>query len=492
MSQGSTISISSAPVTTNDADRLELAAIDRSVRLPVLFFFGSAIFWLLVSSLLGMISAVQINQPWFLDNCPFLTFGRVRPAHLDSLIYGWASAAGIGVGIWLMARLSGVVLKQNKLLIVAGIFWNVGNLIGVLAILAGYSQSIEWLNYPSFAALLLFIAYGFIAIWGIIIFQSRKPGGVYVSQWYLLAAFLCFPWLYATANTFLVWHTIQGSAQTPINWWYAQGIFGLWFVPLGLASAYYFIPRIVGRPIHSYQISVLAFWAFVLLFSWSGMRWLIGGPIPAWMSSVSIVASVLLVIPIALVAINHYVTIWNDFDALSWSPTLRFTMVGALAFTVYGVLNALSSLAGFNAVIQFTDWNIGHFYLGMVAFFSMMMFGAMYYIVPRLVGWEWPCIQLISKHFWLTFIGAVLMVFSLKLGGLIQGFGLDDPKIDFITTVKFVSPFRVCAAAFGLLIVVGNIIFACHFVRLLLKLGIPNETATSTTTRNLSGEAVRV
>ncbi|MEO8204702.1 MAG: cbb3-type cytochrome c oxidase subunit I [Chthoniobacterales bacterium] len=472
MSQGSSISsLSPTAAKPDDADRHELAEIDRSTRLPVLVFFGSAIAWLLVGSLLALITAIQINFPSFLDCFGITNFGRLRPASVNAIVYGWASAAGIGVGIWLMARLCRVVLQYQTMLVVAALFWNLGNFIGLFSILGGYSTSIELLEYPSFASIFLFIAYAFIAIWGIVLFRFRKRGQVYVSQWYLVGAFLWFPWLYATANMLLVWHPIQGSAQGPVNFWYVQNLVGLWFVPLGLASIYYMIPKIIGHAIRSYQLSILAFWSLALLYNWSGMRYLIGGPIPAWMTSVSVVASILLFIPVILVGINHHGTMSGHYSALQWSPTLRFTVFGAAAFTLLGLQTGVMALPGFNQVIQFTDWNTGHFYLGIYAFFTMTIFGAMYYIIPRLTGWEWPCSSLIRWHFWLTAIGITMVVLCLSFGGLIQGFALGDDKVNFVTSIKLVSPFRLTAAFCGIFIVFAHLLFAANFVLMLLKLG---------------------
>ena len=295
----------------NEPDTLashERAEIDASTRLPVLLFFGSAILWLLIGSLLGLISAWKMTHPGFLDQMAWLTFGRLRPAHLNTVIYGWASAAGIGVGLWLMARLCRIPLIHSKLLISAAIFWNLGVFVGVLGILAGDSRSIEWLEFPGYATPILFIAYAFIGIWAIIMFRFRKPGHVYVSQWYLFAAFLWFPWLYATANILLIWQPIQGSAQGAVNWWFAHNVLGLWFTPIGLASAYYMIPKVIGRPIHSYYLSILGFWSLALFYSWNGMHHLIGGPFPAWMVSASVVASIMMFIPVVTVAINHHMT----------------------------------------------------------------------------------------------------------------------------------------------------------------------------------------
>lgn len=462
----------------NEPDTLashERAEIDASTRLPVLLFFSSAIFWLLIGSLLGLISAWKMTHPGFLDQMAWLTFGRLRPAHLNTVIYGWASAAGIGVGLWLMARLCRIPLVHSKLLISAAIFWNLGVFVGVLGILAGDSRSIEWLEFPGYATPILFIAYAFIGIWAIIMFRFRKPGHVYVSQWYLFAAFLWFPWMYATANILLIWQPIQGSAQGAVNWWFAHNVLGLWFTPIGLASAYYMIPKVIGRPIHSYYLSILGFWSLALFYSWNGMHHLIGGPFPAWMISASVVASIMMFIPVVTVAINHHMTMRGHFDALKWSPTLRFTVFGAMTYTLVSLQGSSMAIPSLNTLTHFTDYTIGHAHLGLYGFFSMMMFGAMYYIVPRLTGWEWPSATAIRWHFWLVASGILLMVVSLSMGGVLQGLALYDPQVSFRSSLDYATPFRLVRGVSGFLLLAGHLVFAGHFAVMLLKIGSRRE-----------------
>ena len=464
----SSINPATEPDTLAAHERVE---IDASTRGPVLLFFGSAVFWLLVGSVLGLLSAWKMTHPGLLDSMGFLTFGRIRPAHLNVVIYGWASSAGIGTGLWLMARLCRVPLMHSKLLVSAAVFWNLGILVGVLGILAGDSRSIEWLEFPGYATPILFVAYACIGVWAVIMFRFRKPGHIYVSQWYLLAAFLWCPWMYATANIMLVWQPIQGSAQGAVNWWFAHNVLGLWFTPIGLASAYYMIPKVIGRPIHSYYLSILGFWSLALFYSWNGMHHLIGGPFPAWMISASVVASIMMFIPVVTVAINHHMTMSDHFDALKWSPTLRFTVFGAMAYTLVSLQGISMAIPSVNTLTHFTDYTVGHAHLGLYGFFSMMMFGAMYYIVPRLVGWEWPSATMIRWHFWLVATGVLLMVGSLTIGGILQGLALYDPTASFRSSLDYATPFRWLRGISGFLLLAGHLVFASLFVLMLLKTG---------------------
>ncbi len=460
-----------AAVSHAERDRLERAAIDASTRLPVILFYSSAIFWLLVGTVFGLLAAIKMNIPTFLDQWGWLTFGRIRPAHLNAVAYGWASPAAIGTGLWLMARLCRTPLKHAKLLISAAVFWNLGVAIGICAILAGDSRSIEWLEFPNYASGLLFISYGLISVWAVVMFHFRQPGHVYVSQWYILAAFLWFPWLYSTSNLLLNFEQIQGGAQGAVNWWFGHNVLGLWFTPIALATIYYLIPKVLGRPIHSYYLSILGFWTLALFYSWNGMHHLIGGPFPAWMISASVVASVMMVVPVITTAVNFHMTTVGHFNALKWSPTLRFTVFGAVCYTLASGQGSTMAIPSLNVITHFTHYTIGHSHLGMYAFFTMVMYGAIYYIMPRVVGWEWPSSRLIRWHFWLVAIGIVFMVIVLSVGGVLQGLALLNPNVTFMKSLEIARPWLWMRSGSGILLTAGHIVFAVNFTLLLLKFG---------------------
>jgi cytochrome c oxidase cbb3-type subunit 1 len=463
-----------ATQTETQEERLERAEIDASTRIPVLLFFGAAIFWLIIGTLFALIASFKLHSPEIggsLGNLSYLTFGRVRTAHLNAVAFGWASCAGIGTSIWLMARLCRAKLVNQSLIIAAAILWNVGLGFGIYGILAGDSTSIEWLEIPTYATPILFVSYALMAIWAIIMFQQRKPGHVYVSQWYLFGAFFWFPWLYGTVQILLLMQPVQGSVQAAINWWFAHNVLGLWFTPIGLAAIYYLIPKVIGQPIYSYYLSILGFWTLAFFYSWNGMHHLIGGPIPAWMVSVSVVASVMMVIPVLTVAINHHMTMRGHFEVLRYSPTLRFTVFGAMAYTLASLQGSSMAFRSLNQVTHFTHYTVGHSHLGLYAFFTMAMFGAMYYIVPRLTLWEWPSASLIRWHFWTTAIGIGFMIMVLSVGGIIQGLALMDNKINFNAVVDLTWVFLLSRSLSGVLILVGHLCFGASFVMMLLKLG---------------------
>lgn len=454
---------SSQPDLLTTDDR---ASIDASVSAPVILFFGTAIFWLLLGSAFELLSAIKLIWPCLLDGCGFFTYGRTSIVSVNALAYGWATPAAIGIGLWLTSRLCRVPMTHSKILIAAGIIWNIGTFVGVSGLLIGDNTSISLLNFPGYSTHILLLSFALIAVWTIVAFNQRQSGELYVSQWFLVAGFFSFPWLFATANQFLVWNPVQSSAQPAIAAWFAGGFFNLWLAPIGLAAAFYLIPKAIGRNLNSHHLSLLAFWSLLLFGAWSGTSRLIGGPLPAWMVSVGVAASVMMFIPAIAVALNLHFTLDGHYAAMSWSPALRFIVTGVAMLVFTWVLTAINSLPSVNAVTNFSDITRGLNLLGFYGFFSMTAFGAIYYILPRLTGKEWTCPSFISWHFWLATSGMLLGVTVLILGGLIQGFALQDVGVTFRSSMDFVLPFRFVAALAALLLLGANFAFAILFAGL--------------------------
>jgi cytochrome c oxidase cbb3-type subunit 1 len=443
---------------------------------PVLVFFGTALFWLLAGTVLALAASIKLHTPGFLAGHDWLTFGRVRPAHVNSVIYGWGSLTGFAVMVWLMARLSWAEVRYPSLLVAGGVLWNVGVAIGTVAILAGQGTAVEYLEYPIYVPPILVAGYALIAVWSMVIFRDRREKEVYVSQWYLLGALFWLPWLYITANLLLFWFPVSGVVQGSVLWWYGHTVMGLWFTPLGLAAAYYLIPKVIGRPIYSYYLGIIGFWALALFYVWLGSHHLVGGPFPAWLITAGIVGSLMMFIPVGATAINHHMTMIGHFGTLKYSPTLRFVVFGAMSYTVVSVQGSLEALRDVNEVTHFTHYTIGHAHLAMYAFYTMVMFGAMYYIVPRLTGWEWASARLIRVHFWFTAIGISIYVVLFTWGGWFQGILLhrldaDGKTVPFMDVVEYTRPYLVGRSVGGGLIAVGHLAFVVLFILNLVRYG---------------------
>ncbi|RYF09763.1 MAG: hypothetical protein EOO40_06325, partial [Deltaproteobacteria bacterium] len=257
-----------AQASGHTMDAPDRGAIDASCRPVVTLWFASATFWLMMGSIFALLASIKMHAPYFLADFEWLTFGRVRPAHLNGMIFGWASMSGIGTLLWLQARLCRVLLPFREALFIFAMYWNVAIAWGLYGILMGQSTGIEWLELPFYPATALGAAFLVLFATSLRMLLTRRVQHIYVSQWYLFGATLWFPVLYAAAMLILFVVPAAGSVRATANWWFAHNVLGLWLTPVGLATAYYLIPKVLGRPVHSYYLSILGFWTLALFYNW--------------------------------------------------------------------------------------------------------------------------------------------------------------------------------------------------------------------------------
>ncbi len=459
---------------TDSEEIFERTLADQSSARPVLFWLSSSIVWLLLGSVFGVLASVKLHLPDFLVQEAVLTFGRIRPAHLNVVAYGWASMAGVGVGLWLVPRLFKTALVGGSYAVAGALIWDAGLAFGTVAILAGQSDGLEWLELPWPSDIALVLGGALAAVPLILTLLRRRIGHLYVSAWYLVAALVWFPMLFITAN---IPNMFVGVDQAMLNWWFAHNVLGLWMTALGLAAAYYFIPKIVGKPIHSYSLSLIGFWALALFYSQVGLHHLIGGPIPTWAITISIVHSVMMLIPVIAVGVNHHMTMVGSFKLMLHSPTLRFVVLGAMMYTFASVQGSMEALRSVNTITHFTHYTVAHAHMGMYGFFSFVLFGSIYFILPRLLNWEWPYAWAISLHFWLVFIGWGIYFWLLTIGGWLQGLAMLDPAKTFMDSVILTKPYLHARSIGGSLMTLGHIVFATHFLMMVTQQGPRREGA---------------
>ncbi len=461
-----TASEGDSAVSESDAKARDDA--DKSTSLVVGVCLTLAVVWLVLASLAGLISSIKMHEPDWWVQYGWITFGRIRPIHLNMVAYGWCSLAGIGVAIWLIPRLLKTELVGAKYALVGGALWTIGVFAGTVAIAMGYSDGLEWLEYPWQIDILLVVGGALVGVPLWLTLLNRKVKHLYVSVWYIGAGLLWFPILFLIAN----WPALHfGVQQATMNWWFGHNVLGLWFTPIGLAASYYFIPKVIGKPIHSYNLSLLGFWSLAFFYSQVGGHHLIGGPVPSWLITISIVQSMMMVIPVFAVAVNQHMTVLGNFRALAYSPTLRFIVLGAMMYTAASVQGSLEALRAVNTITHFTHYTVAHAHLGLYGFFSMVMFGSIYFIMPRVMNWEWPYPKLISLHFWLVLVGFAIYFIWLSIGGWLQGLAMLDEKAPFMQSVALTLPYLKARSIGGGLMTLGHLVFAAHFFAMGWKFG---------------------
>lgn len=450
------------------------ADIDRSLRHPVMFFFTSGAAWLAVSLVLGILASAKTHSPDFLNYFSCFNVGRTMPAHMSTLIYGWGAQAAFGVIIWLMSRLSRQECKKSGIILAAGHFWNLMVSVGTVCVLSGSGTGVVWMAFPEGVMIALVVTYFLIGIWSVIAFRVRRGGHIYISQWYLLAALFWFPWVLISGVLFSQLYLGDGHPLmiTASTAWFRSALMFLFFTPVAAASAYYITPKVTGRPVYSYSLAIFGFWALAIIGPWAGMQRMMGAPIPSFLQFLSAGAAVLMIIPAMALSVNIIKTARSNPEAIAYSPSLRFTLAGAVGMLVFALLGAMMSLPD---SLQFTQFSIGQYGLeltGLLGFFSMCMFGAIYFIVPRITNREWISAKMIGQHFWLTIYGvAFIAVFYTLLGGFMHGYTLEQVGEPTEAAVGRLYPYAIGLTTGFVFILFATFMFCCHLLLMWLRLG---------------------
>jgi len=446
----------------------ERAQADASTGPLVLFFFACAVVWLLVASAAGLTASLKLHEPDWLVQQAWLTFGRIRTIHLNAVAYGWAPMAGLGISLFVIPRLLKTPLMGARFAFVGAVLWNAALIAGLGSIAAGVNDGLEWLEIPWQIGALFAAGGALIGMPLVMTLVNRRVDHLYVSVWYMGCALFWLPVLFIVAK---MPGLHQGAQQGAMNWWFGHNVLGLFYTPLALASVYYFLPKIIGRPIQSYNLSLLGFWGLAFFYGQVGGHHLIGGPVPEWMITLSIVQSMMMIIPVAAFTVNQYQTLKGHLRALLHSPTLRFIGVGGLMYTASSVQGSFEALRSVNAVTHFTHFTVGHAHLGLYGFVSLVFFGAMYFAMPRITAREWPYPRLISAHFWLVTAGIAVYFVSLTIGGWLQGEAMLDAARPFMDSVAVTLPYLKARSVGGALMVAGHLVFAAHFAAMVLRFG---------------------
>lgn len=437
----------------------EVTAIDQRARGPLLLLTGSALLWLVVSGILALIASIQLHSPQFLADSSVFTHGRTQAMRETSFIYGWAANAGLAVGLWVLGRLGGSPLRGLNWAVVGSIFWNLGVLGGLIGIATGSMTSFSMLQLPRAVQPLMVVAHAAIGIAGVLAWTGRRTDGTYASQWYAVAALFLFPWMLTAAQMTLLWWPVRGTLQAVASTWYMQGVWTFWLAPLALAGAYYVLPKVAGRVVKHYEFAPMAFWTLLLVGAWLGGRHLIGGPVPAWVPTMAAVAGVVVLMHYFIVALNMRIAFCGTGNALS------FLRVGIVAYLLTGVLEAVTSFRSVALETQFTLLQPALDQLAYSAGLSLLFFGAIYYMVPRLTGTPWASAALTVGHRVLLIAGIVVSILALGAAGWIQGGQLLDAKKSFADIAASIRTPLLIATGAQLMILGANLLVLVNFLQ---------------------------
>jgi cbb3-type cytochrome oxidase subunit 1 len=268
-------------------------------------------------------------------------------------------------------------------------------------------------------------------------------------------------WVYSTAELLLVVFPVRGVTQVVVAWWFSNNLVFVWLGLVGLAAVFYFLPKPTTQGEDNYYQALFFYWMFILLASWGGVP--NSAPVPAWMPSLSTVATVLTLLPLLALGLIIRPAVWPlqnlPKEKASDGPALQFIRFGTIAFLCSGLMRILDSLPGVSLVTNLTWFTVAWQHLQSYGFFCMVLFGALYQIVPQLMGLPFPSLKLVRVHLWLAGLGVLFIVAPLAIGGILEGFRLAEPAIAFLDIFKFTLIFLRVSTLGDLLIAIGHVIF---------------------------------
>jgi cytochrome c oxidase cbb3-type subunit 1 len=456
-----------------------ISRVEASLRGPFLLFFVSAVVWLLAASVLGVIGALDLaSSVGVLRDCAWFTPGRILTAQQDLFVYGWGFNAFFALNLWLLSQLGRFEFRNGWLAQLGGAAWNLALTYGVARVFAGDMTGYRLLDFPREVGPVLAVAFLLAGFWPIVAFARRPSGHTFASQWFVVGASFAFPLVYLLAQLLVLWQPASGVVQAIAHSWFVANLLQLWFGASALAAIYYFLPKVLERTLTGYYLAPVAFWTFFLFAGWTGPAALVGSPVPLWLQSTGVVAAAMMLIPVIIVAINVHGTLSTQGGwARAWNDTtLRFVSFGAVAFTLAGVLGGVFAFRSLSAVVRFTSFATGLEQLLVYGCASMVVFGASYFILPRLTGALWPSAKLVHVHFWATALGFIAALVAWLVGGWQNGQLLANPAVAYADVLRAGSSWCLVLKISAVLVLVGHVAFALNAFGMILKSSAPADS----------------
>ncbi len=430
----------------------------------ILWYLGCAIFWLVFGTTIGEYLGIKFVTP-DIDHYSWLSFGRLRPVHTNAVFWGWSSLAMLGLAYYVIPRVSNVPIANIKTGYQTLILINASVIIGSIFLMAGINNGGgEYREYiwPVMALFGIGVIISLVNFLKTIAKRTTKE--IYVSNWYIIAAMM-FLLVIAIVAYVPIWQT--GLGETIVQGYYMHQGVGMWFMLFSLGLMYYFLPQQLNKPIYSYSLGILAFWAQILFYTLIGTHNFIFSAIPRRLQTIAIVGSVGMIIPVVAGTTNFLMTFKGSWNKLTGSYTLPFYLIGIIFYFTGSLQGTAEAFRFTNLIWHFTDFTVAHSHLTMYGIIAFMLWGFIYTVVPRLTGKEPPQIT-VGAHFWLALIGLFFYTFPLMYGATLRGLMWIDGK-PFIDSVVLMAPYWLWRAIGGSLMWFSHLIFAYNFYVMVRK-----------------------
>jgi len=459
----------------------------------VKMFANATILWGLVGLLVGVLIALQLAYPVFNFKLEFLTFGRARPVHTNAIIFAFVGNAIFTGAYYMLQRLLKTRMYSDLLSKINFWGWQLIIVLAAVTLLLGFTTSKEYaeLEWPiDILIAVIWLTFGY-NMFGTI--AKRREKHLYVSIWFLIATFIAITMLHVVNSielpvSFLKSYPVYAGVQDAlVQWWYGHNAVGFFLTTSYLAIMYYFLPKAANRPVYSYKLSIVHFWALIFIYIWSGPHHLLYQSLPDWAQSLGVVFSIMLIAPSWGGMVNGLATLRGAWDRVRDSATLKFMIVAITAYGMSTFEGPMLSLKNVNALSHFTDWTIAHVHIGAMGWNGFLTFGMLYWLIPKLYRTKLYSEKLANIHFWIGTLGILFYVIPLYWAAFTQtlmwkefapdGF-LANPN--FLATVTQILPMYLHRSIGGSIYLLGFILMIYNLIKT-MKTGsvLANEEASA-------------
>ena len=437
--------------------------IDRDL-IRVWLYWG--LFWLMFAPTVGVTISTLFNFPDYLGDSLYLSFGRLRPVHVNGVIFGAFSTLFIGLCYYILPRLTGVPVYKQEWGYVLAWAWNLGLVVGLGSLVLGYNQGLEAGELPLIPDILIFVVIVALTVQFTMTVARRVKPPMYVSLWYLVAAFV---WTVANLILgFVIPYSIPGINNAAFHGLFLHYIVGLWITPAGYVLIYYFLPASVRNPIYSHKLSMIGFWSLALFYPFVGIHHYLFSPIADWAETLAIITSMLLIVPVWTVLQNFFGTMIGRWHTFGRNLPAKFMIMGSLMYLVGCFQGSVEALRSVQEPTHFTDFVISHSHLTVFGTFVVWAIGGTIYVWPRLFHRPLWSFTLGNWSFWLITFGISLMGLVLSAQGIQQGYML-MAATEWLDSMVAIRPYWVVRTLAGASMDLGMTLLVYNLMRTALS-----------------------
>ena len=422
--------------------------------------------WFAGATTLGMIAAGYLIAPDFLANVEFIHFGRVRPMHVNAVLFGFVTPGLLAAAFYYFPKLLRTELFSHKLGVFSAIFWNITVAAGLIGIAMGHTQGREYAELAWPVDIMVVISFAMVVFNILMTIRQRKESILFVAIWYTTAAMVLTSITYCLGN--VIWKpdtgALTGIPDAILLWFYGHNIFGLLLTPMALGIAYYALPIATRSPLYSHTLSLLGFWSLIIVYTHIGTHHLLQVPVPTWLKTISIVDSVAMVIPVMIVLINLWYTVKGKLGDIHADIGAKFIFTGTIFYFFVNIQGSMMALPHVQRITHFNNWVVGHAHIGVLGFAGVTALGGLYFILPRITGKPLYSRFLADVQYWLVLIGVTGFAVVLTTVGLIQGNAWYNGETLY-RTLPEIQPYYILRASLGTFIMIGAYLGLYNVVR---------------------------